>query len=305
MGIISEGVSYIDLKFRGQPHSIATVIVSGPGYCTLIDPGPTICIDHLEAGLESRGFSIDELTHVLLTHIHLDHAGATGTLVRRNPDLQVLVHERGARHLVDPTRLLNSAARLYGNQLKDLWGDFLPIPESNITALAGGECIALGSRRLEVAYTPGHASHHVSYFDPSSRVAYVGDTAGVTIAGDYVLPPTPPPDINLEAWEASLKQIENWGPESLFITHYGIRTNPKAQLDSLRKNIDRFGAKSRQLLEESGTDDERLESFTIWVRNELRREMGEAQAAIYDLSAPLNLLWLGLARYWSKKGISS
>ena len=176
---------------------------------------------------------------------------------------------------------------------------------ANITALAGGECIELGSRRLEVAYTPGHASHHVSYFDPSSRVAYVGDTAGVTIAGDYVLPPTPPPDIDLEAWRVSLKQIESWGPESLFITHYGIRTNPQAQLESLRKNIDRFAKKSRQLLEESGTADERLESFTIWVRNELRREMGEAQAAIYDLSAPLNLLWLGLARYWSKKGISS
>ena len=159
-----------------------------------------------------------DVTALLITHIHLDHSGSAGTLVRENPNLRVLVHANGAAHLVDPGRLLASATRLYGDEMDRLWGEVAPVPAQALVVLKGGERIEEGGRSLEVAYTPGHASHHVSYFAPDAGIAFVGDTAGVKVApeGD-VLPPTPPPDVDLEAWDDSLARIERWRPESLFL----------------------------------------------------------------------------------------
>ena len=157
-----------------------------------------------------------DVTALLLTHIHLDHAGATGSLVRENPALRVYVHERGAPHLVDPSKLLASASLLYGDAMERLWGEVSPVPASALTVLKGGERIEEGGRQLEVAYTPGHASHHVSYFNADTGIAFVGDTGGIKIVENgYVLPPTPPPDINLEAWDESLRTIEAWRPDTL------------------------------------------------------------------------------------------
>lgn len=192
--MLAPGLSWIDLRFLGRPHAIATGVVSGGGTLALVDPGPTSCLETLELGLQAQGLRLADVTHLLLTHIHLDHAGAAGTIVRRYPRVQVLVHERGAPHMIDPAKLLASATRLYGDQMDRLWGEFAPVPASSLTVLAGGERIEAGGRAFDVAYTPGHASHHVSYFDRASGVAFVGDTAGVCVDGGYVLPPTPPPD---------------------------------------------------------------------------------------------------------------
>jgi len=191
-------VRVIDVMHLGRPHVIGCWEVDG----VLVDPGPE---SSLRTVLDALG---DEQPRaVLLTHIHLDHAAATGALVRRWPDLEVYVHERGAPHLIDPSKLLASAERLYGDDMQRLWGEILPVPEANVRALGGGETV-LGMR---VAYTPGHASHHVCYLQEESGTAFVGDVAACRIPpSQLVMPPTPPPDIDVPTWEGSLDVIAGW-----------------------------------------------------------------------------------------------
>ena len=299
---LAAGISFVDLQFLGRPRAIATAVVSSAGEVALVDPGPTSCLERLEEGLHAQGIRLADVTHLLLTHIHLDHAGAAGTIVRRNPSISVLVHERGAVHLVDPDRLLQSATRLYGADMDRLWGEFLAVPAASVRALAGGERLDVAGRRFEVAYTPGHASHHVSYFDPDSGVAFVGDTGGISIGGGYILPPTPPPDIDIEAWTGSVSRIEEWGSGTLFLTHFGPSPRPPgAHLQTLLENLDTMSGLARATLAEQGTDEERRMRFAERVRGELRRQMTEAQLASYGVAAPFEMLWLGLARYWRKR----
>src|SRR5947207_3402083 len=191
----------IDLNWMGRPRSIAAVLVESEGASALVDPGPESTLETLRAGLQAHGHNFQTLRALLLTHIHLDHAGATGALLRENPSLKVYVHESGAPHMVDPSRLLASAGRLYGGDLQPLYGECQPVPEANLISLEGGERIRIGELDLEVFYTPGHASHHVTYWDRKSGTAFVGDTAGIRIEGEaFLLPATPPPDIELEIW---------------------------------------------------------------------------------------------------------
>ena len=225
---------FIDLQFRGSSRVIATAVLPGADGVTLIDPGPASCLAALEKGLRDRGLTLRDVRTLLLTHIHLDHAGATGAIVERVPGIKVYVHERGATHMIDPTKLLDSATRLYGDQMDSLWGPFLPVPSANVTALQGGEHLEIGGGSLKVAYTPGHAKHHVSYFDEHDGTAYVGDTAGVLVAGDFLIAPTPPPDIDIEAWQQSLNTIEAWSPVSLFLTHFGPVSPARAHLARIR-----------------------------------------------------------------------
>jgi glyoxylase-like metal-dependent hydrolase (beta-lactamase superfamily II) len=299
---LAAGMTYVDLHFLGRPRAIATGIVSSAGEVALVDPGPSSCLDRLEEGLHAEGIRLADVTHLLLTHIHLDHAGAAGTLVRRHPRITVLVHERGAAHLVAPEKLLESATRLYGSEMDRLWGEFLAVPAGNVRALAGGERVDVAGRRFDVAYTPGHASHHVSYFDAGSGIAFVGDTGGISIGGGYILPPTPPPDIDVEAWTASAARIEAWSPGTLFLTHFGPSPRPAAaHLQTLLENLQTMSGIARATLTEEGTDEERRMRFAERVRNELRRQMTESQLASYGVAAPFEMLWLGLARYWRKR----
>jgi len=298
---LAAGLSWVDLLFLGRPHAVATVVVRGAGTLALIDPGPTSCLDTLDLGLQAQGLRLSDVTDLLLTHIHLDHAGATGTLVRRHPNIRVVVHERGAPHMADPSKLLASATRLYGARMDELWGECAPVPEKNMTVVAGGERIDAGGRTFEIAYTPGHASHHVSYFDRSSGVAFVGDTGGVCIDGGYILPPTPPPDIDIEAWRDSVARIEAWSPAAIFMTHFGPVNNPRLHLTTLMQNLDTMAGLVRARLSEPGTDEEQSKRFAEDLQHELRRHMTEAQLASYRAAAPPELVWLGLARYWRKR----
>ncbi len=300
--VLAPGLSYVDLHFLGRPHAIATGIISGPGGTALVDPGPTTCLATLEAGLHEQGLQLADVTHLLLTHIHLDHAAATGTIVSRHPRIQVLVHDRGAKHMVDPKKLLDSATRLYGADMDRLWGEFLAVPASNVRRLQGGEQVEVAGRTFEVAYTPGHASHHVSYYDASSGVAFVGDTAGICIEGGYIVPPTPPPDIDLEAWRDSAGRIEAWQPKTLFLTHFGPSPLPPAtHMQTLLENLDTASRLARETLSTPGTDDDRRRQYADLIKRELRRQMTEAQMSSYALAAPFEMLWDGLARYWRKK----
>src|SRR5579863_2748070 len=190
-------ITILDTNWVGRPHSVGAALLESNGHRALIDPGPESTYATLRERLESRRLTVAQLDAILLTHIHLDHAGATGSLVRDNPRLTVYVHTLGAPHMIDPSRLLSSAARLWPDNLHQLFGDTLPVPRENLRTLEGGETLTLGGRKLDVAYTPGHASHHVSYFDAAEDTAFVGDTTGIRIDnGPYILPATPPPDIS-------------------------------------------------------------------------------------------------------------
>ena len=299
---LTAGLSYLDLLFLGRRHAIATVVARATSGTALIDPGPSTCRTRLEEGLQHNGIRLGDISEILLTHIHLDHAGVTGTLVRQYPDIAVIVHERGARHLSAPDKLIESARRLWGDDMDRLWGEVIPVPERNLRVVTGSEQIVAGGRTFEIAYTPGHASHHVSYYDASSGMAFVGDAAGMSVDGGYVLPPTPPPDIDIELWQDSVSRIGRWAPESLFLTHFGPIDHVRSHLAQLLDHLEITASLVRESLRGPGTDEERSIAFASDLRRELRRNMSEAQVAAYESAAPFHLLWLGLARYWRKKG---
>jgi glyoxylase-like metal-dependent hydrolase (beta-lactamase superfamily II) len=270
----------IDVKHLGRPHVIGCWEVDG----ALVDPGPQSSMDTL---LEALG---DEQPRaLLLTHIHLDHAAATGALVRRWPELEVYVHERGAPHLVDPSKLLASTERLYGDQMERLWGEIVPVPEANVKALSGGEDV-LGMR---VAYTPGHASHHVCYFHQETGTAFVGDVAAVRIPrSDLVVPPTPPPDIDIETWLESIAIVESWRPERLALTHFGAIDDPIEHLEIVRKRLREEADLAREFSEE---DYERHHRAMV-------AESPDPETAEELLQAvPPQYQWRGLNRYWTKR----
>jgi len=299
---LATGLSYFDLDFMQLPRIIATAVVHGTSGVTLIDPGPTSTLPRLRSTLASAGISMQDVTTVLLTHIHLDHAGATGTLVKDLPKLKVYVHEKGAPHMANPEKLLASAARLYGSEMDRLWGEVRAVPAASMEILQGGERMAVGSRMFDVEYTPGHASHHVSYFDRDSGVAFVGDTAGVRLmAGGFVLPPTPPPDIDLEAWRVSLDRIERWRPDTLLLTHFGPSSPVTGHLSALRDHIVLAGDLVKQSLARDGEDADREKWYADQLRRELTRRMNVADAHAYEIAGRFDLNWRGLARYWRKK----
>jgi glyoxylase-like metal-dependent hydrolase (beta-lactamase superfamily II) len=274
----------IDVRHLGHDRVICAWLVGE----VIVDPGPTSSLPALLAELgDIRPRAL------ALTHIHLDHAGGAGALVGRWPDLEVWVHERGARHLADPTRLVASARRLYGEAMDRLWGEVAAVPEANLRVLRGGETLG----PFAVAYTPGHASHHVSYLHHPTGRAFVGDVAGVRIPPSaFTLPPTPPPDIDLEAWRDSLDAIEAWRPRSLGLTHFGGIDDPPAQLAAMREQLDRYGERGRTL---------DAEAFCAVMDEEIAAAADEDTAVRYTQALPPDQSWAGLRRYWSKRELSS
>jgi len=265
----------IDLHHLGNDR----VICCWQAGDVLVDPGPESTVSTL---MDAIG---DRAPHaLLLTHIHLDHAGATGALVRAFPDLRVYVHELGAPHLIDPSKLLRSAGRLYGEDNMDrMWGETVSVPEENIAILRGGETV----EGFRVAYAPGHASHHVAYLHEDSGWAFTGDVAGVRIAHDQpIVPPTPPPDIDVEAWLQSIDTVQAWDPAALALTHFGAYEDVAAHLDTLRAA---------------------LRKQADWVRDldepefRARRRAWVDDAPVYEQAAPSDQMWQGLERYWRKR----
>jgi glyoxylase-like metal-dependent hydrolase (beta-lactamase superfamily II) len=299
---LASGLSYLDLHFCGVAGVIASAIFDGPDGVTILDPGPSSTLPALRAGLERAGMALTDVRGILLTHIHFDHAGATGTLVREQPALRVYVHEEGAPHMVDPSRLIASATRLWGDEMDRLWGEMRPVPAENLSIVRGGERMSAGGRDLDVAYTPGHASHHVSYFSSDMGIAFVGDTAGVRLqAGRFIVPPTPPPDVDLEAWRDSFARIEAWHPETLFLTHFGAFAPALAHLTEMADHLDITSGLAKASLARPGDDADREAWFTDEIRRELRRRMTESEAHAYEVVGRFDLNWRGLARYWRKK----
>jgi glyoxylase-like metal-dependent hydrolase (beta-lactamase superfamily II) len=268
----------IDLMHLGRARVIGAWRVGE----VLVDPGPSSCLERLLEALGDRSPRV-----IALTHIHLDHAGATGSLMQRFPEAEVWVHELGAPHLEDPSRLLASATRLYGEHMQRLWGEVLAVPRERIRELSGGE--SLGPFR--VAYTPGHASHHVSYLHEPSGRAFTGDVAGVRIGAGPVFAPTPPPDIDLAAWRESLDLIEAWQPSSLALTHFGAVQDVAGHMAELRDRLDRLQALGADL-DEHG--------FAAAVASELAESCEPEVAATYEHAMPPGQSFHGLRRYLSR-----
>ena len=276
-------VQPIDLRHLGADRVIGAYLLETDEGLALHDCGPATTIDALKAGLAQRGLELHDLRHLLLSHIHLDHAGAAGSLVREHAGLQVHVSEIGAPHLVDPSRLEASARRLYGDDFDRLWGEVAPVPEENIRVV--GERV-LG---LECFPTPGHASHQVGYLD-SDGTLYTGDAAGVRIEpSTYVLPPTPPPDVDLEAWERTLQEIERRAPQRLALTHFGVFDDVDRHLAELRGRLASWAARVR--------DGVSREEFVAAAEAELSGE----DAATFEHAVPPWQCYLGLERYWRKR----
>ena len=272
----------IDLLHGGAARSIGVYLVDSDEGLALFDCGPASCLGALEAGLKERGHELADVRHLLLSHIHLDHAGAAGTLVRRNPQLQVHVSEIGAPHLVDPSRLERSARRLYGDSFDSLWGELAPVPEGNVHVV--GERV-LG---LECFPSPGHASHHVCYFDGTTL--YAGDAAGVRIQpARSVLPPTPPPDVDLDGWERTLGEIERRRPERLALIHFGLADDVERHLAELRERLATWAGRV-----ERGASEEEFVAAA-------KADLPPPEAEAYDRAMPFWQSYAGLARYWEKQ----
>jgi glyoxylase-like metal-dependent hydrolase (beta-lactamase superfamily II) len=264
----------------GRDRVICAYDVGG----AIVDPGPSTCVDTLVDALDGM-----EPRALMLTHIHLDHAGAAGVLCRRFPGLVVYVHERGAPHLVDPAKLLESAERLYGDDMERLWGEVAPVPEERIRPLSGGEEV----EGFKVAYTPGHASHHVSYLHVDSGDVYVGDMAGVRIPPyEHTVAPTPPPDIDVEAWLDSLEAIAKWNPLALCLTHFGRVTEVEDQLHRVRVSLLEHADMARR-----GGEEDFVRAFDREVRDATDAEAAER----FTQAVPPEQAFQGLERYWRKR----
>ena len=264
----------IDLHHLGRAHVIGAWLLGD----VIVDPGPSSCVAKLLAAIDGRRPRV-----LALTHIHLDHAGAAGSLALRYPELEVWVHANGARHLIDPSKLVGSAARLYGSEMERMWGEVLPVPAERVRALEGGE--AIGDFR--VAYTPGHASHHVCYLHTPSGTAFTGDVAGVRIDGGCALPPTPPPDIDVDAWLESLRALAAWRPSRLALTHFGAYADVAQHLAALRAELGRLSELARELDEEG---------FAAAVRARVRENARGDTAAAYEQAMPPWQSYQGLVR---------
>jgi glyoxylase-like metal-dependent hydrolase (beta-lactamase superfamily II) len=277
----------IDLEHLGRSRVIGSYLLTGDEPA-LVDCGPTTCLGALEAGLRAHGLEVEDLHHILLTHIHLDHAGAAGALVRRNPRLKVHVSEIGAPHLVDPSRLEASARRLYGDDFDRLWGELVALPEENV--------VVIGERALgfEAWPTPGHASHHVSFLTEDGT-CFSGDVTGVVIAPSTLIAPVcPPPDVDLEAWERSLDSVAGRRPERLCLPHFGVVEEPAEHVERTRERLHTWAGR----VQDGATEEE----FVLAAEQELAEAADPETAAAYTQAGPLWQSYAGLVRYWTKKG---
>ncbi len=311
---IGGGASIVDLHHQGLPGIIGVGVLELDDGVALVDPGPEARLEALGAGLAEMGHSLESVRAVLLTHIHLDHATAAGAIVREAPGARVYVHAVGAPHMVDPSRLLASAGRIYGERMAELWGEFLPVPRESLRVVDEGDTVVLGGRRgghqggrrFEVAYVPGHARHHVAYYEAATATAWVGDVGGIRIEGGPAVPVTPPPDIDVERWKSSIERVMAWGPERIVATHFGAYGDVAAHFAELRAGLDAWAAWVREGVGGGrvglpADDAERASAFAEWITAGLRERVNEDHLDLYATASGFRDSWWGLARYWRKR----
>jgi glyoxylase-like metal-dependent hydrolase (beta-lactamase superfamily II) len=299
---LSPGTWQISLPFQGESDIIGSYLLAGEQELTIIDPGPGSTYEALLAAIQEAGFAPQEVTHILLTHIHLDHAGATGTLLQHMPRAQVYVHSKGAAHLLDPSRLVASSQRIYGDRMESLWGKIEPVPQERLHLLEDGAILNAANRRLEVHYTPGHAIHHIIFFDVHRGDLFAGDVAGVRLQDiDYVRPPTPPPDLDLEAWFASLDKIKQLRPDVLYIAHFGPTRYSTQHIGHLREKLIAWGDLVLHAMRSGKSEEEIISSLIAQTEPELRRlARDERVLKRYEIATNYAMTVQGYMRYWRK-----
>lgn len=300
---LADDLVLIDTNYLHTPDAIGVYLLRGR-HPALIETGPTSTVETLLDGIRQSGEDPGNLQALIVTHIHLDHAGAAGALVRRFSHLHVYVHPVGAPHLADPSRLLTSAARLYGDELARLFGEVVPVPADHLHVLEDGTAVAAGDRTLVALDTPGHARHHLAFFDEATGDLFTGDVAGVALPGSrYVRPPTPPPELDIPAWERSLIRIRALRPRRLLLTHFGAHDWVDGLLAQLETRLHAFAGTVRKSLE-AGLDEP---SITARFREdavvEIERLDGPGSSARYEVIMPIRQSVQGLIRYITKDGI--
>lgn len=287
----------LDLNFFVD-HAIASFVIETNDGLVLIESGPHSTLPHLETGLQGLGFALSDVKHLLLTHIHFDHAGAAWALAEAGA--QVYVHPRGYKHLLDPTRLYSSAQRIYGDAMETLWGQMHSIPEQQLHTVADGQTLALGGESFTAWHTPGHASHHIAW--QRGDQMFTGDVAGCRIEGGPVVPPCPPPDIDIEAWHASIDLILAKTPQSLHLTHFGAVTDVADHFAQLRNMLSDWSEWIRPHWVEGRDPQEVTPEFQAYAAEQLR-DAGLDQHGIdrYEAANPAWMSVAGLYRYWQKK----
>ncbi|MBA2286349.1 MAG: MBL fold metallo-hydrolase [Ktedonobacteraceae bacterium] len=300
---LTPGTWQISLPFLGEQDIIGSYLIAGGNEVAIIDPGPESMMEHLLAAIKEAGFEPRSVTHVLTTHVHLDHAGAVGSLMRHLPEAQVYAHSKGAPHLLDTSKVVASAARIYGERMQSLWGEIEPVPQERLHVMEGGDILNIAGRRLEVHYTPGHAVHHVIFFDAHSGELFAGDVAGVRLQGiDYVRPPTPPPDLDLEAWSESISLLNRLRPDVLYLGHFGPSRNIQQHFTRLREKLGAWGDLVLTEMREGKSEEEITALLIDKTRAELLRVARDEHAIErYEIASNYAMTVQGYMRYWRKR----
>jgi glyoxylase-like metal-dependent hydrolase (beta-lactamase superfamily II) len=290
-------IQTLDLDFQGEPGVIAAFLVRSSAGPVLVESGPASTFAALEAGLRRAGVEPAEVRHVLLTHIHLDHAGAAWRLASLGAEVHV--HPAGAPHLQDPSKLLASARKIYREQMDPLWGTLEPIPPERIRPLADGEVLRFGDVAIEALFTPGHAIHHVAF--RLDGAVFTGDVGGVRIDGGPAVAPCPPPDIDLELWTASLDRIRAVRPQVLYLTHFGPFADAREHLDGVGRSLRGLSAWVLERMRAGDREDELVARLDAYARGYLDgTAAGDGLARSYQLANPAFMSAAGLARYWRR-----
>ncbi|MGH2522784.1 MAG: MBL fold metallo-hydrolase [Anaerolineales bacterium] len=289
----------LDLRFQNAPEAIAAFLVIGPGGPVLVETGPGSTLATLQRELSRHGVAPADMRDVLVTHIHLDHAGAAGWWAQQGARVQV--HHLGAPHLIEPGKLLASAQRIYGDKMHSLWGDTLASPAERVHALHDGDVIEAGGLKFRALDTPGHARHHLVY--QLGDIAFTGDLAGIRLSGrGYVRLPTPPPEFDLDAWLGSLARARAQRFSRLYLTHFGPVEDAQAQWDTVEALLPQYAALVQQALEHGAERDAVVARLTEW--EEARQQAARLDAdarALYSGVGPTGMSADGLMRYWRKR----
>lgn len=292
----------IDLNFLGTEQVIASFLLMGAESAAIVETGPTTCLGSLIDGLEEYGVAPEDVRQVFLTHIHLDHAGASGHLAEQLPNATFYVHGIGQPHLVDPSKLLKSATRIYGDRMDELWGETRPVPEERIEVISDGDEVEAAGGVLTAHYTPGHAYHHLAYLEPDSSSLFAGDVAGIRLPGQsYVRPPTPPPEIDVEAWMQSIGYIRDLAPKSIRPTHFGSYEDVERHLGELEQRLQDWLLFVEERFEESEVAEIAEELKAKGDAEMLAEGAGPEETEHYDLAGNYVMLVDGLMRYVSRK----
>ena len=297
-------IDIMDLGFMETEEIIASFLLTGEDSAAIVETGPTTCVENLMQGLRDRGVAPEDIEQVFLTHIHLDHSGASGNLAELLPNATFYVHEVGYPHLVDPSTLLKSAARIYGEEnMYEMFGEPQPVPEDRLEELKGGEEIEAAGGLLVAHYTPGHAYHHLAYLEPRSGMLFTGDVAGVRLPGQsYVKPPTPPPEVDVEAWKGSIETIRKIAPASLCPTHFGSYEDVERHLSELEQRLEDWMLLVEERMDEERSREDIAEELEAKGDEEMLREgAGPEESERYELAANYEMLVAGLMRYVSQQ----